>query len=342
MIKDSIDEYVKTLKKEWSHDRTKTVGGSEIGQCARRVYYTKNNEVGEDQSKNYGAAIRGTMMEDQFWEPALRNRFKDNFLFSGKNQKTLAKGYLSATPDGLLINQPRNFLSGFGIEDMGSDCIITESKSLDPRVTISKEKEEHNYQVQVQLGLMRELTEYKPEYALISYIDASFWHNIVEFPVKFDEKIYETAHARAAEILNAKHPSELRPEGWIAGGKDCDYCPFVAQCNIERKTIPTVETTVEPQFVSEIEDLCRDFLSAKDAAEAADADVKLAQEKIKQRLRDHNVRKIPGLVSWSLQKGRESYDYKSLKAAAEKAGVEIDKFMTVGEPTDRLTVILKS
>lgn len=342
MIKDTLDSYAKSLKKNWKHDRKKTVGASEIGQCARKVYYVKSdNKDGEDLTANYGAALRGDAVENVFWQPAMKKRYRKKFLYSGKDQTTLVRDNLSATPDGLLVDLPRNFLKHLGVDDIGSNCIATECKSIDPRVNILKEKDEHNFQVQVQLGLLRELTEYKPEYALISYVDASFWHEIDEFVIKFNPDVYREAHNRAAKILTADSPSELLPEGWIAGGKECDYCPFTKLCNVERKSVPELDNTDDPQFVSEIEDMCKDYSHAKNAAEDAEADVRLKQEKIKQRLRERGVRRIPGVVSWSSQKGRVSYDYTKLREAAQKAGVDIEEFSTVGEPTDRLSVYVK-
>lgn len=342
MIKDTLDLYARSIKKVWKHDRAKTVGASEIGQCARKVYYIKSeNKEGADLTANYGAAMRGDAVENVFWQPAMKLRYGKKFLYSGKDQTTLVKDNLSATPDGLLIDLPRDFLKHLGVPDIGSDCIATECKSIDPRVNISKEKDEHGYQVQVQLGLIREMTHFKPEYALISYVDASFWHEIVEFPVKFDPAIYKEAHNRATRILTAGDPSDLLPEGWIAGGKECEYCPFASLCNVERKTVPEADNTDDPQLVSEIEDLCREYSAAKKDAEEAEANVRLVQEKIKTRLRERGVRRIPGVVSWSSQKGRVSYDYTRLREAAQLAGVDIEQFSTVGEPTDRFTVYVK-
>ena len=139
----------------------------------------------------------------------------------------------------------------------------------------------------------------------------------------------------------ASDASELLPEGWIAGGKECDYCPFTKLCDVERKTVPEADNTDDPQFVSEVEDLCKDYARAKNEADDAEDNVRLMQEKIKERLRDKGVRRIPGVVSWSSQKGRTSYDYTKLKEAAKSAGVDIEKYSTVGDPTDRLSVYVK-
>ena len=61
IVKRTLDSFAKSQKKVWKHDRQKTVGGSEIGQCARKVYYIKSdNKQGEDLTKNYGGSEEHT------------------------------------------------------------------------------------------------------------------------------------------------------------------------------------------------------------------------------------------------------------------------------------------
>jgi len=64
------------------------------------------------------------------------------------------------------------------------------------------------------------------------------------------------------------------------------------------------------------------------------------QDKLKARLREKGVRKVPGVVTWSSVKGRESWDNKGIREAAAGAGIDVDKYSTVGEPTDRLVITL--
>jgi len=59
---------------------------------------------------------------------------------------------------------------------------------------------------------------------------------------------------------------------------------------------------------------------------------------IKDRLREKKVRNIPGIVTWSPVKGRASYDMVRIREAALKAGVDIEEFSTVGDPTDSLLI----
>ena len=114
-----------------------------------------------------------------------------------------------------------------GIDDIGPGrCIGLEIKSLDPRSQERLPKEEHTFQVNTALGLIRDLTDHQPEYAVITYIDASFLDNIREFVIKFDVARYLAAEQRAWEAISAESPMNLLPEGKLAGGKECRYCAW--------------------------------------------------------------------------------------------------------------------
>lgn len=232
-IKAMIDAHVAATPKVWAHDRSSTVGASEVFQCARRTFFTKNGTPPDpDHVDRYGARVRGDLIEQHFWEPAIRGQKPDGvtFLFAGSEQRTLVDGYLSATSDGLLLGVMRDGLAHLGIADLGSDALVVECKSIDPRVSLKKVKDEHAGQTQVQMGLIRRCTPYRPEYALISYADASFLDTITEFAVRFDPGVYAAAKDRALRIMVAENPAELPPEGRIAGGDECRYCPYRSRC----------------------------------------------------------------------------------------------------------------
>jgi hypothetical protein len=214
---------------------------------------------------------------------------------------------------------------------------VVEGKSIDPRVDLIKEKPAHAAQVQSQMGLIRELTPYKPEYAVISYIDASFLHEVQEFVVKFDPAIFERAKARAARILTST-AEELKPEGWITGGKECAWCPWIQRCNALRGGVPAEERPVDRQAVAEIVDLCRAALNAQRAQAANEERFRELQEEIRNRLRALDTRRIPGVVSWSGVKGRISWSTKELIQALRGAGIDPAPFQSVGEPTTRIAI----
>lgn len=344
MLKEIIDQYANTLNKEFHHDRTKTVGASEIGQCARKIFWVKHEGTRKgvkrdvDWKNRYGARVRGTIMEEAFWQPALRSKFGDKLLVSGKEQKTLISGHLSATPDALLVNMPHDCLKDLLIPDIGSDCLMAECKSIDPRTNLTEAKTENLFQCQSQLGLVRELTPYKPNYDLLTYMDASFWSEIIEYPVQYDPDIYHAAKDRATVIMTSDSGTDLPPEGWIAGGKECSFCPFVGPCGVERRSIPPNNKAATPQFIAEITDYCDEHNQHKANIAAEEIRLRNMQEKIKNRLREKGVRRIEGVVNWFEVKGVTRYGPNKMKSRLEELGEDIEEFASQDDPSDRLVI----
>jgi hypothetical protein len=351
MIAEALSDYANVTARVFE-DRAQSVGASEVGQCARKIFWLKNEDDpvysaprDSDYVDTWGARTRGSIFEAYFWEPALRRRFGDNLLYAGTDQQTLTSEFLSATPDGLLINLPRDSLAALGITDIGPDCsLLVECKTADPRTALDSVKPEHAFQVQCQLGLIRELTKHRPEYALVSYVDASFWNEGAEFTVKFDETTFTNAKARARWIMTSTTAEELPPEGWIAGGRECRYCPFTRACGRQRHDVPRQTTDrPDPQFVAEIADLARAVKQQESENDAASAKLRQLQHDIRERLRARGVNRIAGngvAVTWSSVKGRGSFDMKGIREAAAAAGIDLAQFETVGDSTDRLTIRL--
>jgi hypothetical protein len=74
MINAILNAHADSLQKTWAHDRTQTIGASEIGQCARKTFWIKNEidpkhraERDPEYVDGWGAKIRGTIMENEFW-----------------------------------------------------------------------------------------------------------------------------------------------------------------------------------------------------------------------------------------------------------------------------------
>jgi hypothetical protein len=331
-------------------DREQTVGASEVGQCARRVYYEKMHgdphygaERDSDFVDTWGARLRGTAYEEKLWFPAMSAKFGNKLRYAGPDQCTLVSGYLSATPDGLLIDQPRDLLAHLGIPDIGaSGELVVEAKTIDPRARLDHAKAEHAYQTQVQIGLLRELTSHRPQFALISYADASFWDEVTEFVIAFHETIYVNAKARADRIMLAADARELEPEGWIAGGKERNRCPFTRACGQERTAVPyDTDEKADPQFVAEIANLAHAAKACEVEVDGATAALRTIQHEIRERLRTKGLRRVSGCgarVSWSPVAGRTSIDLEQLRAGAAAAGFDVTPYERVGEPSDRLVI----
>src|SRR5262249_29956621 len=130
MIAETLAEFAKATARTFE-GRENTIGASEVGQCARKVFFAKNTgdpvysaSSDEDYVDPWGAALRGRLFEDHFWVPALRARFGSKLKYAGAEQQTFISGFLSATPDGLLIDQSQDMLASLGIADIGGDGTI--------------------------------------------------------------------------------------------------------------------------------------------------------------------------------------------------------------------------
>ena len=345
IVSKALDAYAGTALPFFT-DRMSTVGASEIGQCARKVFWIKNEddaklhaERDEGHVETWGARLRGTTIEERLWVPAMRKRFGRRLKYAGKSQQTFTHNYLSATPDAIVVD-----LTPAEMEEIGtdSDCAVFECKSLDPRATLNEAKASNVYQTHVQMGILRATTDFRPTHAVISYIDASFWNEAAEFVVAFDEDIYNAAQLRAQTVMTETDVAKISPEGWIMGGAECRWCPFTKACGIERRNLPFAEDNapVDPQFAAEITDMVRELKQAQSEGEFAEARARARQDDIKTRLREKGLRKIPGVVTWSPVKGRNGYDNKAVQAAAIAAGVDITPYATQGEPGDRLVITL--
>jgi hypothetical protein len=286
------------------------------------------------------------VIEREFWLPTLRARFGDRLKFAGDEQRQFKSGLLSATPDALLTDAPTDVLASLGVPHIGTDCILLECKSIDPRTKLDGARPEHKYQAQVQLGVVREVTTFKPRFDVITYVDASFWDRVTEFVVEFDPAIYASAKTRAAKVLTAGTASELPPEGFIAGRRECEHCPFTKACGVERRAAPPRSTAAaDPQLVAEIRDLAIAYKMCQGEVDTSTAKVREVQHEIRERLRAKGLRRVAGddfSVTWTPVKGRQGFDVKSLSAAAVAAGIDISKFEIITDPGDRLDIRVRA
>lgn len=343
MLVEAYKDFYQIFEKAMG-DRSGTVGASEIGLCERQTFARKNEgkpkgvKRDKDFEDDWGARIRGTIMEFAFWVPAMRKKYGDKLLYAGTEQQKWTKDYLSSTPDGLLIDQPYDLLRHVGVKNIQSDCIAVEGKTIDPRTNLVEAKDTHTYQANTQLGLIRDLTPYKPVYNLLTYTDASFWSEVDEFPIKFDAHLYAAAHDRAHDIITAKSFGHLLPEGWISGGKECTFCPFTDACGIERAGIPRGSRQATPQFAAEMEDTAKDYNKIKLGIVKQEATLKLMEHEIKQRLKQVKVRRIPGVVNWYGVAAPVRYKNKDVREAFIELGGDPEEFTKVGVASDRLVV----
>ena len=233
---DIFSDFIEQNQKVWAHDRSESVGASEVFGCERLAWFKRFGEasgfaVDEDYEQDWGATKRGDILEEHFVVPAIRDHLPGTakLILAGGKQVTFFHGHNSATPDGIILNLERDALKLYGVEDIGpSGCVTFEIKSIDPRVSLHQEKDIHFGQVQTQMGIIRAETEYKPDYAIIIYVDASFLSRIKVFAIKFDERVWTESKRRATRIMTTTDPVQMSPEGKIDGG--CKFCPWTTAC----------------------------------------------------------------------------------------------------------------
>jgi hypothetical protein len=344
MVKPALQAYaekqIKNFLKGRRHGMLDVVGASEIGMCLRRIKFARQAST---IVENWGAAQRGVTFENHFWVPAMRARYGRNLLYTGKQQRSLVHGQLRATPDGLLINQRRNVLQDLQVGDIGpSGVIVLDCKTIDPRINLGQPKPEHEFQAQVQMALLRITTKYRPDYALLSYVNASFYDDVVEFAIRYDGAVYDAARKRAAAVAAAISPSELLPEGWIAGGRECEYCPFKEPCHSMRGEVPVSNTAnFDKGLLDQVAALAREERRWNAKAGGAGEEQRKIQHTIKELLRMHELNRVAHdgiVVVWSPVKGRIAFDMVALRDAAQRLGLDVQQFETVGQPTDRLVI----
>jgi hypothetical protein len=350
MIKELLHAYGSTQRREFAHDRLSTLGSSAQGRCIRQTAYVVLGVVPDEGFiDSWGAALRGTVMEDHYWVPALRSALEPpaELLFAGEDQVTMVdeEARLSATPDGLIVGLERDCLSSLGIPDCAEpdlpdevpNSVLVECKSIDPRVLLRKAKPEHEFQVQMALGLVRRCTDYAPEYAVISYINASFWDQVTEFPVRYSERVYQAGAERAHAVFEATSALDMPPEGKIAGGEECKYCGYARQCGAaEVERVPEGGVRLSQDAAAELKGLRDVERRIAGAIEDNVATKELAREAIKQFLHSHGVRSHKGdgwSVVWSTTKGRVTLDKDALAET-----IDLTPFTKEGEPSERLIV----
>lgn len=234
MIKDALAAWATQTERTWKHDRTKTVGASEIGLCARRVYFSKHDTPQDVQAPNWGYTRRGASYEDSWFVPALRAYYGKRFRYAGEQQKTFHLGQpdnpvLSATPDGLLRYVTEHECEEWGIPT--TDCVLVECKNIGSYKLALAPKPEHEFQVQVQMACVRLAGCYRPDATILVYTSAFNWAETVEFGIPYDQDIALLAVSRASDILNATEPDMIKPEGRLSGGNECKRCPYLSTCN---------------------------------------------------------------------------------------------------------------
>ncbi len=138
--------------------------------------------------------------------------------------------------------------------------------------------------------------------------------------------------------MTASDALELPPEGKMAGGRECDYCPWASHCSaVTVAGVPREEQTLDDSLVPQLLLLRYAAIAARDARDEAETAQAAAVENIKQFLREHNTRKHKGdgwSVSYSVVNGRATLDIDAIKAA----GIDLAPYYKTGSQSERLMI----
>lgn len=354
--------YLAESRRPFTHDRSRTIGSSEIGQCARKIWFEKKiGPQGYDASYNpaSGAAHRGDLLEEHYTRQVVRHALKKlgngaTLIWDGESQHTIEaiEWRLSSTPDGLIVmphNVPRDALKKFGIDDCLTPSIVVEMKSYDPRIVGQLPKPEHVTQLNTQLGLIKKEGTYDPMFGVLMYVNASFPDEIKDFAFPFDRVVFEASIRRALHIMGAQHELHLRPEGKIAGGKECGHCPFAGRCLGHIPMIPQES----PHFVklpkpqqTALGKLVVAHKKTSAEIEELETDKRSLEEDITEILHDHKTQRTFGKLSngdqfqvaWEFSDGRQILDRTALDEALAKVGLKYKDVTRKSRATERLKI----
>lgn len=343
-IRDKFIASIKANQRTFSHNRALTLGASETFACLRKAYFAKHHPELAEGDKNWGILERGNVIENAYAVPRLMDIYGvDNCLYMGKEQETLIIGKSSVTPDGLIINQPRDALADDGLPDIISNCFTCEIKSFDSRMNLREEKMVHHGQTIMQMGHIRRLTTWEPHFAVLLYINSSDFSDIRPFIIPYKEETYQLGVQRSEKVFDCKDVNKLLPEGKFTD--QCRYCDFTKSCNAaELRAFPTAAKNYSPEDVNHLGNLANEYDSASQEEKDAKARKEEVSARIKQYMSAINSKGVESesfKLTYSKVKGRESLDSDSLSRYLASHGKSLDDFQKIGDDYTRLTVTIR-
>ena len=324
--------------KDWTHRRELYVSASQIGLFEMRQFYMMQRgpvQIEDERPDAWGVFARGDTGEEWVAGVFDRAQLAEHggprlglaFSATGKHQVTVIDeiNKLAATPDGIMW--------------LGSEPILLEIKTIDPRVILDGPKPAHHRQVMFAMALMARVHSIKPRRAVLLYVDCSNYANVTAFDVDYDEVEGDALIDRAKRIHTATL-DDLQPEGVYDGGNECKTCDFASQCKayqVERVERAEASAPIDDGDLSDLDDLA----AQREAAIQMEGEAKRLKEsatnQIRMMLDDRglNYAKTPGwTIRQSVTKGRETCDWR--QAVAD--GVDLSDYVSVGNGYPRLTI----
>lgn len=356
----SVHDFLGSLQSEFEHDRTKTVGASEIAKCARMIGYKKAGIEPDEETDLSGFGARGNVMEDHMLAPFadfMVSKLGGTMHFHGQeNQMTLEapKLGLSATPDGAATGLPKTALSKVNGPKYSvpkfSGSMLVEFKSFDPRKNTGKFPEHpHVGQCNYGTGMLRtswdalEIDAPAPDAAYLLYVNASDYSDVREYAFKFNSKMFTSQKARAKAIINAAREGKvenLRPEGKITG--ECRLCDYKQRCTGYTNMVPPEIAKLRAKGQEELTRLLTEHRGVKTKYEDAEVAKKALEAQIREALMAAKTKWADvegiGKVNWTRSAGRSSFDRKKAEAALTTKGYKVEDFIKQGNPSETLKI----
>lgn len=328
MIKEAILKGAQSFddaRKFDEEERAQYMNASEALTCIRKQWYNKH-KAAADGPENWGFARRG--LHGEVYMVDRIRRTNTPTLFMGDDQVQIIDHdlQLSCSPDGLVE-----------AED-GKSWVGVEFKTIDPRTNRSNlPKPEHVAQLQIAMAMFEKHREEFPELGslplsggVISYMDASNYDDITDYPVKLDMHALDKLATRAKRLLSSKTVGRLSREGKTNGGSECKQrCSFNKVCGVDGAAeVEVSSTTTSLQVVA--------YLGAKAEESAAKAKKDALAEDIKAALKSAGKNRdvVDGhTIALTTRVGSVSY----AKVVKDHCpGVDLEPYR--GSPSESLTV----
>jgi hypothetical protein len=189
------------------------------------------------------------------------------------------------------------------------------------------------------MGILNETTEFKPQFSVILYANASFLSDLKPFVVEFDPGVYAAGKMRAEKVWTFEKITDAPPEGRMHKG--CDYCRWRNACGaaILSQWAETKPTSTPEQLAACTPHIMA-YMDAKKAAEAAELVFEQAKQALKDAMYAQKTRTLKAdnfTVSWQTVRPT----MKPSITAMREAGVDLSPYMRETAGYDKVVVLPK-
>lgn len=205
-------------------DRAKFVTSSEVGKCARMIWFAKyaaKHDIPPPKEPSFdttgwGYWARGHNVEAWVVEQLRRADAAADFQYIGDEQVSFYHHVQSGTPDGIMID--------------AEGVTVFDIKSMDPRKGAKGLPDPaHVDQIHQNMDLIEQCTNLIPSKGKLIYVNCSNYEDMREYDIERDVDRMDHLYSRAQMIMNAKSAEDVEPEGIYNNG--CGYCSFKSHCN---------------------------------------------------------------------------------------------------------------